>query len=106
MNVGQTCIAPDYVMVHKNAEHALYKALVKTIEEFFGKDIQKNKDYSRIINEKHTKRLIKLIEAVKDKKNVYGGKYDIQDKYIEPTIIQHATKDDLCMQDEVYPLTR
>lgn len=88
-------------MVHKDIEDAFYKVLVKTIEEFFGKDPQKSKDYSRIINEKHTQRLIKLIEAVKDKKKLYGGKFDIKDKYIGPTIIRHATKDDLCMQDEV-----
>ncbi len=98
-NTGQTCVAPDYVLVDKKVKQKFVDAFIKTTKEFFGEDPQKSPDLGRIINEKHFLRLTKLLE----KGNILmGGKTDINDLYIAPTLIDGVTADDPVMQGEIF----
>ncbi len=98
-NAGQTCVAPDYVLVDKKVKQKFVDLFIKTTKEFFGEDPQKSPDLGRIINEKHFLRLTKLLE----KGNILmGGKTDINDLYIAPTLIDGVTADDPVMQGEIF----
>ncbi len=98
-NTGQTCVAPDYVLVDKKVKQKFVDLFIKTTKEFFGEDPQKSPDLGRIINEKHFLRLTKLLE----KGNILmGGKTDINDLYIAPTLIDGVTGDDPVMQGEIF----
>lgn len=98
-NAGQTCVAPDYVLVDKKVKQKFMDLFIKTTKEFFGEDPQKSPDLGRIINEKHFLRLTKLLE----KGNILmGGKTDINDLYIAPTLIDGVTADDPVMQGEIF----
>ena len=101
MNAGQTCIAPDYLYVHKNVMEGFVSLLKDTIVEFYGKDIQVSRDFGRIVNEGHARRLADIIEQDKQK-IIYGGEYNIAEKYIAPTIFSNVTYDDAAMQDELF----
>lgn len=98
-NAGQTCVAPDYVLVDKKAKAKFVEAFRKTVKEFYGNDPQKSPDLGRIINEKHFLRLSKLME----KGNILvGGQTDIKDLYIAPTLIDGVTPEDPIMQGEIF----
>jgi len=99
LNCGQTCIAPDYVLVKSEHKAALIKAIIKEIEKAFGKDAQKSKDYGRIIHEKHFK---KLESSIKDQKVVYGGVSEIDDLYFCPTLVDNPSMDSLLIQEEIF----
>ncbi len=99
LNAGQTCVAPDYLYVHKNIKDKLIEKLIKYIEEFYGKNIENNDDYPRIINEKHFSRLISLID---EDKVVYGGNSNIDKLFISPTIMDNITWEDKIMEDEIF----
>ncbi|MFC5558454.1 aldehyde dehydrogenase [Ureibacillus thermophilus] len=99
-NVGQTCVAPDYILVHSSVYDRFMKKLKKTIVEFYGKNPQTSKDYGRIINERHFDRLAKLLQAEKEK-IVFGGRADRKDLYIEPTIFEVGWDSPL-MEDEIF----
>jgi len=73
---------------------------IKQLEEFYSKDAQKSKDYGRIVNRRHVERISKLIDAHKSD-IITGGKVDIEDRYIAPTIIK-ATTDSKVMQEEIF----
>lgn len=97
LNAGQTCIAPDYALVHSSIYN---KALAQMKKEL---DAQQhdvaNSNYVQIINAKNYKRLCGLIET---DKRVYGGICDIQARTISPTILSQVSMDDACMQDEIF----
>lgn len=105
-NSGQTCIAPDYFLVKDCVKDKFLKMLVKTINEFYGKDPQKSECYARIINSKSLNRLKNIIDN--DKPFLYhGGKIDIKNLYIEPTIIDFKNDKinfhkSACMADEIF----
>jgi len=99
LNAGQTCIAPDYLLIHKSVKEKFLPLLVEAIEKFYGKDASKSPDYPRIINSSNLKRLIMLTEKAHI---YYGGKTDIQENYFEPTIIDNVTFDDAVMQQEIF----
>lgn len=98
-NAGQTCVAPDYVLVHKSIEHEFLNELRNTIKEFYGDNIKKNKNYGRIINERHVNRIKNLINY---DKIFFGGEVDVEEKYIEPTIMNGVTLKDSIMEDEIF----
>jgi len=103
MNCGQTCIAPDYILVVKSIESILIDKLIKTIKEFYGENPQTHTDYARIINERHTQRLAQLIEdAKKDCELVFGGNYDISDRYVAPTILKNVSSQSSIMKGEIF----
>jgi aldehyde dehydrogenase (NAD+) len=99
LNAGQTCIAPDYVLVHKSKKDAFVEELKKVIHEFYGEDASSHKRYCRIINDRHFQRLIELLDS---KKIIYGGRSNPEDRYIEPTILSPVDWDDPIMQDEIF----
>lgn len=101
LNTGQTCIAPDYLLVHERVKQPLIEAMKTAIVTFFGTDIQNNKDYGRIVNKSHFKRLTTLIERDQDKL-IYGGASDEEDRYIEPTLIDAESWNAATMEDEIF----
>lgn len=100
-NAGQTCVAPDYVMVHRNVAEHFVKEVKKALRSFYGKDAKASMDYGRIINERHFARLVKLVEAEREA-IVYGGDYDANSRYIEPTIVYDVDFAHEVMQDEIF----
>jgi len=101
LNTGQTCIAPDYLLVHERVKEPLITEMKAAIVSFFGSDIQHNKDYGRIVNKGHFKRLTNLIER-DQAKVIYGGASDEQDRFIEPTLIDAESWDAATMEDEIF----
>lgn len=99
LNAGQTCIAPDYLYVHKNIKDKFLPVLREKIYELYGNSILLNEDYSNIINEKHFERLKKLLK----KGTIYfGGEMDENRLKIEPTIITDVSWDDPVMKEEIF----
>lgn len=101
LNAGQTCIAPDYLLVHESIKEKFINEFKNTIARFYGKEVSESKDFGRIVNEKHAKRLSVIIEADKEKV-VFGGSYNIGERYIEPTLIDGVTWEDECMREEIF----
>ncbi|NJK75939.1 MAG: aldehyde dehydrogenase [Richelia sp. CSU_2_1] len=99
INAGQTCIAPDYLLVDKKIKPDLLTAIKQSIHEFYGDDPQNSPDYARIINQRH---LGRLAEFIKDGEIVTGGKTNPEDRYIAPTVIDKVSWDAPVMQDEIF----
>lgn len=99
LNAGQTCVAPDYILIHKDVKEEFVTYMKEYIKEFFGSDPSKSSDYPRIINEKHFKR---LESHLKEGRILIGGRSDIRDLYIEPTIIDNVDWDTRIMQEEIF----
>ncbi len=97
LNAGQTCVAPDYVFVHKDIKDEFLNSLKQEIEN--AKLSIENHNYVQIINEKNMQRLVNLIDK---KKVFFGGNYNIEQRYMEPTIVTNITFDDIVMQDEIF----
>ena len=100
-NAGQTCVAPDYILVQRKVKNDLIKALKKTIIEFYGENIEKSPDFGRIVNQKHFNRLNDLIQIHKDNV-VFGGNSSKEDLYIEPTLLDNITNDNKIMKEEIF----
>lgn len=100
-NAGQTCVAPDYILVQRKVKNDLIKALKKTITEFYGENIEKSPDFGRIVNQKHFNRLNDLIQIYKDNV-VFGGNSSKEDLYIEPTLLDNITNDNKIMKEEIF----
>ncbi|XP_043940011.1 aldehyde dehydrogenase family 3 member B1 [Protopterus annectens] len=99
LNMGQTCIAPDYVLCTKAVREELVPALINCLEEFYGKNPQESEDLGRIINEKHFNRLKALLSSGKV---AVGGQTDEKDKYIAPTVLVDVKETDPVMQEEIF----
>ena len=97
LNAGQTCVAPDYILVDEKVKDSFLDALRAQIIKF---DYQPGAEhYTQIINQRNFERLIRFI----DREKVYlGGNYDLQKKYIEPTVLHNINWDDKVMQDEIF----
>lgn len=101
INAGQTCVAPDYIFVDKKVKDILINELKNSIIEFYGDNIKENKDFGRIINNKHFNRLKSILEKDKDS-IIFGGNTDEITKYIEPTILDVNSFDSACMKEELF----
>ncbi|KAI8841750.1 aldehyde dehydrogenase, dimeric NADP-preferring [Chytridium lagenaria] len=104
-NSGQTCIAPDYLLVHKKAVPGFISGFKKAYTEFYGSDAQKSPLFSRVINRHHFNRLNTILERQKacPKSNiVLGGRADADDLYIEPTLVTGVSTADPIMEDELF----
>jgi aldehyde dehydrogenase (NAD+) len=99
INAGQTCIAPDYLLVDRKIKPDFMTAIKQSIHEFYGDDPQQSPDYSRIINRRHLERLSQFI---KDGEIVIGGQTNPEDRYIAPTVIDKVSWDAPVMQDEIF----
>lgn len=99
VNMGQTCVAPDYVLAHRNIKQALIKKLKQQITTFYGEIPRKSPDLGRIVNERHWDRLNGLLDA---EKVVAGGDGNREELYLAPTIMDGVTWEDPVMQEEIF----
>ncbi|XP_038164356.1 aldehyde dehydrogenase family 3 member B1 [Cyprinodon tularosa] len=100
-NMGQSCVAPDYVLCTEATRDALVPALSAVLEKFYGKELQKSPDLSRIVSDRHQNRLKKLLDRTKGKVLI-GGESDQEDKYIAPTVVVDVAEDDALMEEEIF----
>lgn len=99
INAGQTCIAPDYLLVHKSVKDELLSKMVVNIRSMYGEDAKQSRFYPRIVNESAMVRLSSLLE---EGNIIYGGDIDKNDKYISPTIIDEVKPGFKVMQGEIF----
>ncbi|MCB9631060.1 MAG: aldehyde dehydrogenase family protein [Sandaracinus sp.] len=98
-NAGQTCVAPDYVLVEESVHDALLNRLVATIRSFYGDDPQRSPDLARIVNERHLQRLVRLLEG---QTIACGGQHDAKDRFLAPTVLRDVSPDSDVMQEEIF----
>lgn len=99
MNAGQTCVAPDFVLVQRGVREAFVAALKKSLREFYGEDASQSPDYGRIVNARHFERLVNYL---RDGKVVHGGTQDAKDLFLAPTILADVSPDAPVMQEEIF----
>lgn len=97
LNAGQTCVAPDYILVDERIKDSLIDLLKKYIQKF--NYTQESPQYTKIINERNFDRLVEIIDP---KKIFFGGNYDRDNRYIEPTILHQINWNDAAMQEEIF----
>lgn len=100
-NNGQTCVAPDYVLVHESVKEPLMKLLIETIERFYGEYPFESEDYGRIIHEEHFDRLAALLAEVK-RDVVHGGFRNRTERFIAPTVIDEPDVTSRVMNEEIF----
>jgi aldehyde dehydrogenase (NAD+) len=98
-NAGQTCVAPDYVLVDERVHDALLNRMVSAVREFYGDDPKQSPDFARIINERHHARLARLLDGADV---ATGGETDASERYIAPTILKNVKEDDEVMKEEIF----
>ncbi len=99
LNAGQTCIAPDYVLVHETKRDALVAEIEKVLQKFYGKDIKSSDAYSRVINSRHFDRLTRLMD---EGTIAFGGRKNREDLFIEPTVFVNVKATHPIMQEEIF----
>lgn len=99
MNAGQTCVAPDYLLVHRSIRPQLIEAMIAAQRDMFGPDVQKSPDYGRIVNPRH---LHRLAGYLKDGTIISGGQVDPADLYLAPTLIDNVPPDAGVMEEEIF----
>jgi len=99
INAGQTCIAPDYVLIQKNMKVNFISYLIEEIIKAYGKKTDKSPDFARIINTKNWYRLTNMIQ---NENVLFGGEYDANTLYIAPTLIEEPDFDSPVMQEEIF----
>ena len=99
LNCGQTCVAPDYLLIHRSVKEAFLDHLSRMITEMYGSHPLDNPDYGKIINQKHFQRLVNLMTP---EKVIYGGATDPASLRIAPAIMDHVTREDAVMQEEIF----
>jgi aldehyde dehydrogenase (NAD+) len=101
-NAGQTCVAPDYVLVHRAVEDQFLGGLLRAVHDFYGDDPRASPDYGRIVDERHFDRLTGLIEAGGYEAVVTGGLGDRATRYLAPTVLAGVQPDAAVMQEEIF----
>ena len=99
INAGQTCVAPDYVLVHQSIQNVFLKKMTQRIEQCYGPDPQSSPDFGRIVNTRHHRRIVELIDP---DKLVVGGAYNEEDRFIAPTVMTNVTLEDPVMSQEIF----
>lgn len=99
INAGQTCIAPDYVLVHQSRKEEFLQRIRQRIIKIYGEDASMSPDFGRIVNAQHHRRIVELIDQ---NKVVVGGQYSISDRYIAPTVLKNVTLNDRVMAEEIF----
>ena len=99
MNAGQTCVAPDFLLVDCRIRESLLDALKQALKEFYGDNPQRSADYGRIINRRHFDRVTGLLGAGRI---VHGGQHDANDLYVAPTILTDVPPGAPVMQEEIF----
>ncbi|XP_061606907.1 aldehyde dehydrogenase family 3 member A2b isoform X2 [Phyllopteryx taeniolatus] len=98
-NCGQTCIAPDYVLCEPAVQQRLIQELRKAIEEFYTDDPKTCPDYGRIVNRRHFRRIVSMLQ---DSTVAVGGDNDEEDRFIAPTVLRDVKPDAKVMQEEIF----
>ena len=99
LNVGQTCVAPDYVLVERPVEGAFLRKLQEKIRAAYGKDPQRSPDLARVINDKHFRRLLSLLESATV---AHGGQHDADTRFIAPTVLTDVSLDSPLLREEIF----
>ena len=102
MNAGQTCVAPDYVLVESEVEDELVDAIAHAVRDFFGAEPRNSGDFGRIVAEHHATRLQRLIDGGGYKELVIGGEVDVAERYVAPTILRGVSPDAPVMAEEIF----
>jgi len=98
-NAGQTCVAPDYLLVHKEAKAELLKEIANAVEAFYGQEPLRDPDYGRIVNERHYRRLLGYME---EGHIAYGGQTDDEALQIAPTLLEGVSTNSRVMREEIF----
>lgn len=98
-NAGQTCIAPDYLLVHKSVKQDLLSKMESYITQLYGDNPRNGGHYASLVTERHAKRLASFIDEAHV---IRGGRYDTADRYIEPTLIDQVSMEDSVMREEIF----
>lgn len=101
INAGQTCVAPDYILVHEDIKEYLIEELKAGFKEALGPLMQESENFGRIINERQFAKLKEIIE-IENENIIYGGEFDECGLYVAPTLIDAKTFDSFCMQSEIF----
>ena len=99
LNSGQTCIAPDYILIHKDVKDEFVKAFAEEVKALHGENVKADKHYVRMVNDKAFERVSGYI---KESKVLYGGSYDATERYIEPTLLDNPSLDSAVMTEEIF----
>jgi len=99
LNAGQTCIAPDYILVHKNAKEALIGALKEQIHKFYGEEIEKTKDFARIATLKQYEGLKEMLQG---QTILLGGDHNDEDRFLGPTLVDEPARGSSLMAGEIF----
>lgn len=99
LNAGQTCIAPDYLLIHREVKEAFVEAFKRAIVELHGEDVHKSKHYVRMVSDKAFERVSSYLN---DGTVRSGGKLDAKDRYIEPTLLDNVYLDSAVMREEIF----
>jgi len=99
VNAGQTCVAPDYVLVERPVEEALLAQLIRAIRQFYGDDPRQSPDFGRIISDRHHQRLVRLMEGCAV---MHGGEHDPASRYFAPTLLRGVRPDSAVMTEEIF----
>ncbi|MFK7782292.1 aldehyde dehydrogenase family protein [Psychroserpens sp.] len=104
LNNGQTCIAPDYVLIHESIKNEFINAFTLKVSEYYSENPKASESYSRVVNKKHFERLVSYIEDAKSKNATIelGGDYDVTSNYIAPTLISDIPDDALLFEEEIF----
>jgi aldehyde dehydrogenase (NAD+) len=99
LNAGQTCIAPDYVLCHRDVIDELTDAIHDAVRAFYGPDPRLSRDYARIVNTHHLRRLVSYLD---DGEIAFGGEFDEPTRYLAPTALRGVADDAPSMSDEIF----
>ena len=99
LNSGQTCIAPDYILIHKEIKDKFVEAFAAEVKNLHGEDVKADKHYVRMVNDKAFERVSGYI---KESKVLYGGAFDAEERYIEPTLLDNPSLDSAVMTEEIF----
>ena len=99
LNSGQTCIAPDYILIHEDVKDRFVKAFAEEVRNLHGEDIQADTHYVRMVNDKAFER---VTDYFKDGDIIYGGRTDASSRFIEPTLIENVALDSPLMTEEIF----
>ena len=99
LNSGQTCIAPDYILIHKDIKDAFVEAFAEEVKLLHGEDVKADKHYVRMVNDRAFERVSGYI---KESKVLYGGSFDAAERYIEPTLLDNPSLDSAVMTEEIF----
>ncbi|KAG0257499.1 Aldehyde dehydrogenase [Actinomortierella ambigua] len=100
-NCGQTCIAPDYLIVERGIEDKLVESFKHSLQEFYTANPQESTSYGRLVNDRHYNRVKKLLDESKGKV-VVGGETDEKERFIAPTVVLDVKADDSLMSEEIF----